>query len=64
MTRQTARELALAVRSGERTATAVVEETLAAIGAGNSAINAFIAAAEALGAVASPSPVSNEVPAR
>jgi len=43
MTRRTARELASAVRSRQRTATAVVEETLAAIAARNGAINAFTA---------------------
>jgi 1-carboxybiuret hydrolase len=43
MTRRSARELASAVRSRQRTATAVVEETLAAIAARNGAINAFTA---------------------
>ena len=46
MTRRTARELASAVRSRQRTATAVVEETLAAIAARNGAINAFTAVAK------------------
>src|SRR5277367_3087053 len=46
MTRQTARELASAVRSRQRTATVVVEETLAAIAARNGAINAFTAVAK------------------